>query len=184
VVLKNGSHLDAVEAGCSECEVEQCDGTVGYGGSPDEKGQTTLDAMIMDGVTHDVGSVGCLKDIKEAISVARNVMEHTNETLLVGDDATDFAVMMGFVKQDLQTNKSREEYQQWLENNCQPNYWKEGTVTPDPDKSCGPYKPINGKCENEDPVSSTLLSEYACLFPYVLPFHSQKLFVFLVSNVQ
>jgi N4-(beta-N-acetylglucosaminyl)-L-asparaginase len=73
--------------------------------------------------------------------------------------ATDFAVMMGFVKQDLQTNKSREEYQQWLENNCQPNYWKEGTVTPDPDKSCGPYKPINGKCENEDPVSSTLLSD-------------------------
>ena len=37
-------------------------------------------------VTHDVGSVGCLKDIKEAISVARSVMEHTQETLLVGDD--------------------------------------------------------------------------------------------------
>ena len=33
-----------------------------------------------------MGSVGCLKDIKEAISVARSVMEHTNETLLVGDD--------------------------------------------------------------------------------------------------
>ena len=32
VVIKNGSHLDAVEAGCSQCEVEQCDGTVGYGG--------------------------------------------------------------------------------------------------------------------------------------------------------
>ena len=30
--MKNGSHLDAVEVGCSECEVEQCDGTVGYGG--------------------------------------------------------------------------------------------------------------------------------------------------------
>ena len=32
VVMKNGSHLDAVEEGCSECEREQCDGTVGYGG--------------------------------------------------------------------------------------------------------------------------------------------------------
>ena len=30
--MRNGSHLDAVEDGCSECEVEQCDGTVGYGG--------------------------------------------------------------------------------------------------------------------------------------------------------
>ena len=27
-----GSVLDAVEQGCSVCEVEQCDGSVGYGG--------------------------------------------------------------------------------------------------------------------------------------------------------
>ena len=33
-----------------------------------------------------MGSVGCLKNIKHAISVARSVMEHTQETLLVGDD--------------------------------------------------------------------------------------------------
>lgn len=35
--------------GCSMCEQLQCDGTVGFGGSPDESGETTLDAMIMDG---------------------------------------------------------------------------------------------------------------------------------------
>lgn len=29
---KGSSSLDAVEAGCTECEIEQCDGTVGYGG--------------------------------------------------------------------------------------------------------------------------------------------------------
>ena len=46
---KGGSALDAVVAGCTQCEVDQCDGTVGYGGSPDESGETTLDAMIMDG---------------------------------------------------------------------------------------------------------------------------------------
>ena len=39
----------AVVAGCSQCERDHCDGTVGFGGSPDEKGETTLDAMIMDG---------------------------------------------------------------------------------------------------------------------------------------
>lgn len=50
-ILQSEEHsaLDAVEHGCSVCEVEQCDGTVGYGGSPDESGETTLDAMIMDG---------------------------------------------------------------------------------------------------------------------------------------
>ena len=36
--------------GCGECERLQCDFTVGYGGSPDEEGETTLDALIMDGV--------------------------------------------------------------------------------------------------------------------------------------
>lgn len=44
-----GSVLDAVEKGCARCEVEQCDGSVGFGGSPDESGETTLDAMIMNG---------------------------------------------------------------------------------------------------------------------------------------
>jgi N4-(beta-N-acetylglucosaminyl)-L-asparaginase len=37
--------------GASACEQEQCDGTVGYGGSPDERGETTLDAMVFDGVS-------------------------------------------------------------------------------------------------------------------------------------
>lgn len=38
-----------VVKGCAMCEKEQCGGTVGFGGSPDEVGETTLDAMIMDG---------------------------------------------------------------------------------------------------------------------------------------
>lgn len=32
------------------CEETQCDFTVGYGGSPDENGETTLDALIFDGL--------------------------------------------------------------------------------------------------------------------------------------
>lgn len=41
--------IDAVEAACRLCEDQQCRTTVGYGGSPDEAGETTLDAMIMNG---------------------------------------------------------------------------------------------------------------------------------------
>jgi N4-(beta-N-acetylglucosaminyl)-L-asparaginase len=48
-LLSNGSALDAIEIGCATCESEQCDHSVGWGGSPDESGETTLDAMIMDG---------------------------------------------------------------------------------------------------------------------------------------
>lgn len=59
-----GSVLDAVEKGCARCEREQCDGTVGYGGSPDETGETTLDALIMNGYRNcaELSSRG-LKDI-------------------------------------------------------------------------------------------------------------------------
>ncbi|XP_071502705.1 N(4)-(Beta-N-acetylglucosaminyl)-L-asparaginase-like [Diadema antillarum] len=144
-VLGSGlSALDAVEQGCSVCEVEQCDGTVGYGGSPDESGETTLDAMIMDGETHAVGSVGDLRRIKSAISVARAVMNYTKETLLVGESATKFAIEMGFKEESLTTNESRAIWNAWRKNNCQPNYRQ--NVMPDPSKSCGPYTPVrNGK---------------------------------------
>ncbi|KAK9518403.1 hypothetical protein VZT92_023709 [Zoarces viviparus] len=134
-----GSVLDAVEKGCACCEMEQCDGSVGYGGSPDESGETTLDAMIMNGDTMEVGAVGDLRRIKNAIGVARAVMEHTDNTLLVGESASVFAENMGFIAEDLTTNKSVNIFSQWLKGNCQPNYRK--NVFPDPSESCGPYKP-------------------------------------------
>ncbi|XP_078417918.1 N(4)-(beta-N-acetylglucosaminyl)-L-asparaginase-like [Cetorhinus maximus] len=137
-----GSALDAVEKGCSQCEVEQCDGTVGYGGSPDEHGETTLDAMIMNGNTIEVGAVGNLRRIKSAISVARAVMEHSSHSLLVGDSASIFAQNMGFLSEDLTTNKSLSMHSEWLSNKCQPNFWK--NVLPNAKMSCGPYKRMKG----------------------------------------
>jgi len=41
--------VNAVVAGGSSCEEEPCASSVGFGGSPDEHGETALDAMIMDG---------------------------------------------------------------------------------------------------------------------------------------
>ncbi|XP_042881778.1 N(4)-(Beta-N-acetylglucosaminyl)-L-asparaginase-like [Penaeus japonicus] len=136
-----GSALDAVEKGCSVCEELQCDGSVGFGGSPDENGETTLDAMIMDGTTHDVGAVAALRRVKHAISVARMVLEHTTHTLLVGDQATEFALQMGFKEENLTTSSSIEIHEHWKENSCQPNYWK--NVQPDPASTCGPYTPVD-----------------------------------------
>uniref|UniRef100_A0A8C1WPP3 N(4)-(Beta-N-acetylglucosaminyl)-L-asparaginase n=1 Tax=Cyprinus carpio TaxID=7962 RepID=A0A8C1WPP3_CYPCA len=136
---KGGSVLDAVERGCARCELEQCDGSVGFGGSPDERGETTLDAMIMNGDTMEVGAVADLRRVKNAVGVARAVMEHTEHTFIVGESATIFAENMGFMSEDLSTNKSIAIFSQWLQQNCQPNYRK--NVFPDPSKSCGPYKP-------------------------------------------
>lgn len=136
--LESGrSALDAVEVGCHVCEVEQCDGSVGYGNHPDELAQVTLDAMIMDGRTIEVGSVGALHDVKAAVSVARQVMERTRHTLLVGRDATRFAVELGFRRENLSDAQSQREWQQWRARRCQPNFWRD--VLPDPTSNCGPY---------------------------------------------
>ena len=62
--------------------------------------------MIMDGNTMSVGAVGAIRRIQHAISVARKVMEHTYHTLLVGDQATDFALSFGFKDMSLSTGRS------------------------------------------------------------------------------
>eukprot|EP00095_Tigriopus_kingsejongensis_P011866 maker-scaffold180_size281610-snap-gene-0.33 protein:Tk11866 transcript:maker-scaffold180_size281610-snap-gene-0.33-mRNA-1 annotation:"n -(beta-n-acetylglucosaminyl)-l-asparaginase" len=136
-----GSALDAVERGCSTCEVEQCDGTVGFGGSPDENGETTLDAMIMDGDSLNVGSVAALRRIKSAIAVARKVLEHTHHSILAGSQATEFALQMGFTEELLNTTESDSKWQKWKYDHCQPNFWT--NVSPDPSTTCGPYQ-VNG----------------------------------------
>ncbi|KAG9272347.1 N(4)-(beta-N-acetylglucosaminyl)-L-asparaginase [Astyanax mexicanus] len=133
------SPLDAAQAGCTRCEQEQCDGSVGFGGSPDERGETTLDAMIMNGDTMEVGAVANLRRVKNAVGVARAVMDYTDHTFLVGESASVFAEDMGFKSEDLTTNRSRDIFSQWLSQKCQPNYRK--NVFPDPSMSCGPYTP-------------------------------------------
>ncbi|EON96089.1 putative n -(beta-n-acetylglucosaminyl)-l-asparaginase protein [Phaeoacremonium minimum UCRPA7] len=134
------SALDAVEIGCSTCERNQCDGSVGYGGSPDEACETTLDAMIMDGTTLKSGAVAALRRVREAVSVARAVLEHTTHTLLAGDQATLFAVQNGFLEQNLTTEASARQCAEWRAADCQANY--RINVTPDPTTACGPYTPL------------------------------------------
>lgn len=109
------------------------------GGSPNEEGETTLDSMIMDGKTMKVGAVAGLRNIKEAIAVARHVFDHTKHTLLVGDQATEFAVNMGFQKQSISSSLNDEMINDWKNRNCQPNFWQ--NVIPSPESGCGPYVP-------------------------------------------
>lgn len=63
------SAVDAVERGCNVAEHDLSIPTVGYGGSPDERGNTTLDALVMDGETHQAGAVASMPRIKDAIKV-------------------------------------------------------------------------------------------------------------------
>lgn len=112
MLAKGTSALDVVEAAINHVELLG-DYWVGAGGVPNEVGETTLDAMIMWGPTHDMGAVGCLKRVKRAISVARKVMEETQHSLIVGDDATRFAVRMGFTEESLTSVASQQAWDKW-----------------------------------------------------------------------
>ncbi|XP_073298186.1 probable isoaspartyl peptidase/L-asparaginase 3 [Primulina huaijiensis] len=135
-VCRGFSAMDAVVEGCSACEILRCDGTVGPGGSPDENGETTIDAMIMNGVTMEVGAVAAMRYVSEGIKAARLVMQHTEHTMLAGEQASIFAISMGLPgPTNLSSKESIEKWIKWKNNKCQPNFRK--NVLPVDD--CGPY---------------------------------------------
>lgn len=72
----------------------------------------------------NIGAVSDLRNIRNAISVARKVLDHTAHTMLAGNQATRFAVQMGFKEQSLSTNNSLGIWQKWKQNKCQPNFWR------------------------------------------------------------
>ena len=115
VIKSGGRALDAVEAGVKVPEANKKDQSVGYGGRPDRDGKVTLDACIMD-ENGDCGSVCFLQGIKHPISVARKVMENTPHVILAGEGALKFALEQGFKAENLLTEKSKKEWEEWLVN--------------------------------------------------------------------
>jgi N4-(beta-N-acetylglucosaminyl)-L-asparaginase len=109
--------------------------------------------MIMDGTTMKSGSVAALRRIKNAIGVARAVLEHTSHTMLAGDFATSFAESNGFVAENLTTEASAAKCAAWRAGACQPNYRLD--VTPDPALSCGPYVPLKSHSHSDSSLSET-----------------------------
>jgi len=135
----NFSAMDCVEAGSTYCEVHQCDTTVGWGNHPDSTGEVTLDAIIMDGFTLNVGAVGYLRRVRGAITAARRVLHYSTETILTGDGATNFSAMTGMAVGSLSSPASDADYSSWLAAGCQPTFYAnwEGVNT-----TCPPFAPI------------------------------------------
>lgn len=113
ILSKGGYALDAVEAGVRLIEGDPDEQTVGIGGYPDREGVVTLDACIMDEKS-GCGSVAFLRDIVHPISVARKVMEETPHIMMVGDGAKQFAMSQGFKEENLLTEKSKKDWEDWL----------------------------------------------------------------------
>jgi N4-(beta-N-acetylglucosaminyl)-L-asparaginase len=105
--------LDAAIAGVNIQELDPEDTSVGLGGLPNADGVVQLDASCMHGPTKRAGSVAALEGIATPSLVAKAVMDHTDHIMLVGDDAKQFALLMGFQEQNLLTEGSRQAWLAW-----------------------------------------------------------------------
>ncbi len=133
--LDTGSMMDAVEKGANVVELDPADGSVGYGGLPNEEGVVSLDSCVMHGPTHNCGAVAALENIKRASSVARLVMERTDHMMLVGDGAKHFAKAHGFKAENLLTEQARIKWLKWKETLSDQDDWFSPEEYPSGDKA-------------------------------------------------
>ncbi len=120
--LKAGKMLDkgvdglsAAIAGVAVEEENPKNTTVGFGGAPDRNGKVTLDACVMNHLG-DCGSVVSVENIVNVARLSRDVMEKTPHVMLAGKGAEEFAISEGYKKMDLLTERSKLDWQNWLEN--------------------------------------------------------------------
>ena len=89
--------------------------------------------------------------------MARGVLEYSFHTLLVGSSAEQFGVMIGFEEQSLITPNSLERYENWVNNNCQPNFYKNVV---NKTTQCPPYE-IEPTNIETDTVTDNILTKPA-----------------------
>ena len=102
-------------------------------------GETTLDTMILDGTTMEMGTVAQLRRVKPVIEVARAVMEPSSHSILAGDGALAFAKTMG-----LEDAANHATHENWRHSKCQPNYFRNVVGQ---NRSCSPYEPLTSQHE-------------------------------------
>ena len=98
----------------------------------------------------EVGAVAAMRFVKDGIRAAKLVMQYTEHTLLVGEQASAFAISMGLPGPiNLSSSESIDKWTKWKENQCQPNFRKNVMAV----NSCGPYHPDGKMGFGEDESS-------------------------------
>jgi N4-(beta-N-acetylglucosaminyl)-L-asparaginase len=130
MLLDGADTLDAALHVNKGQEDDPNDDSVGYGGLPNEEGVVELDSCCMHGPTRRAGSVGGVRNIKNACLLAKAVMEHTGHVMLAGEGAERFGYDMGFPKENLLTDRSRKIWMLWKEYHSNQDWWGPGISDP------------------------------------------------------
>ncbi len=95
LMQKGGSALDAVERTVAIMEDDPTF-DAGVGSVLNIEGYVELDAIIVDGASLKFGSVAAVRRVKNPISLARAIMERTEEMMFVSEGAERIALELGF----------------------------------------------------------------------------------------
>ena len=114
VLSKQGTAMDAVATAISVLEDNPLF-NAGRGAVFTKKGLNEMDAAIMDGSNLAAGAIAGVRNIKNPIQLAREVMLHSGHVFLSGNGAAEFALKQGIemAPDEYFFNKSR--YDQWVE---------------------------------------------------------------------
>lgn len=94
ILERGGTAMDAVEAVIRELEDDPLF-NAGRGAVFTAEGRNELDASFMDGRTRAAGAVAGVSTVRNPITLARRVMEHSPHVMLVGAGAEAFAQAQG-----------------------------------------------------------------------------------------
>ena len=131
MLLEGQDTLDAVHHICVGRENDPKDHSVGLGGLPNEEGVVELDSCCMHGPSRRAGAVGGVRNIRNVCLLARKVFEHTAHVMMIGPGAENFAVDLGFQRENLLTEDSRKIWMLWKESNSQMDWWGSGLADPE-----------------------------------------------------
>ena len=114
ILEDGGSRVDAVEAAVRYFEDDPLF-NAGKGSVLNEHGEVEMEASIMNGKDLSCGAVAVVKNVKNAVTLARAVMEKTEHVYLAGQGCVDFAKQLNIEQQPDEyfiTAHSLEEFEQ------------------------------------------------------------------------
>jgi len=112
VLEKEGSSVNAVKAALVILE-DNVLFNAGRGSVFTKKGVQEMDAAIMDGSTLNAGSVAGVRNVRNPIELAAEVMRNSNHVFLSGKGANDFAIKQGVKLEPDEYFFSQFRYDQW-----------------------------------------------------------------------
>ncbi|MBL7711527.1 MAG: isoaspartyl peptidase/L-asparaginase [Chitinophagaceae bacterium] len=114
ILRQGGAATDAVIAAIVAMEDNPLF-NAGRGAVFTKKGLHEMDACIMDGKDLGAGAVAGVRNIKNPIRLANEVMLHSGHVFLSGSGAGDFALQQGLESAPDDYFFNKERYEQWIE---------------------------------------------------------------------